>query len=177
VDAGNGGDHKGDAVITRRSYLADAVFVVAVTGEDTDIARIAGALHQPHWNPYLGRRSCVPDEPFLLRGRVADPVRELLEQVPLSPSHAVDHWETPEQEGKLPVDFIWETYPLGSLPDNAVTATLTDRPISFAQHGRSHAQRQIRRTTEFIAAGLRADQDVLHQRLIDYAKDTEREET
>lgn len=171
--ATSGGDHKGDAVITRRSYLADAVFVVAVTGPDTDIARIAGALHQPYWNPYLGRRACVPDEPFLLRGQAEDPVHELLHRVPLSPQNA--GYRPPARTGNVAVDFVWESYPFGRLPDGAVTTAVTDIPISFSQHARSHGKRRIHRTTEQLPAALRADQDDLHQRLIDYAKDPEKE--
>src|SRR5262245_64911549 len=41
------------------------------------ITEIAMALRAPVWAPYLGRRSCPPDTPFLLADGVADPVREL----------------------------------------------------------------------------------------------------
>lgn len=82
--ATSGGSNKGAAVITRRHYLADAVFTIAVTGPDTDTRRIAHALQHPQRAPYLGRRSCVPDEPFLLRAHAADPVAELRHRVPLS---------------------------------------------------------------------------------------------
>ncbi|MFI9724576.1 type I-E CRISPR-associated protein Cas5/CasD [Streptomyces sp. NPDC052396] len=83
-----GGSHKGDAVITRRQYLADAAFVVAVCGPEQDTTRIAEALQHPHWSPYLGRRACVPDEPLLLSAQVTDPETELHLHVPLSTSPA-----------------------------------------------------------------------------------------
>jgi CRISPR system Cascade subunit CasD len=116
--ATSGGKHKGDAVITRRHYLADAVFVVAVTGPQDTIARIADALREPHWAPYLGRRSCAPDEPLLLRAHTADPVQELLTRVPLSepeprPGHSL------QPETTIPVEFLWER-PRDPLPNNAV---------------------------------------------------------
>ncbi|MEU8955026.1 type I-E CRISPR-associated protein Cas5/CasD [Streptomyces sp. NPDC048518] len=167
--ATSGGDHKGNAVITRRHYLADAVFTIAVTGADDDIARIAAALHQPYWAPYLGRRSCVPDEPFLLRASVDDPVRELMERVPLSRPAAGEHPLSSEAP-HIPVAFLWERYPHPQLPDDAVTLTANDVPISFAQHGRSHGKRRLHRTTEPLAVTLRGDQATLYQRLIDYAK-------
>ncbi|MDF3292365.1 type I-E CRISPR-associated protein Cas5/CasD [Streptomyces silvisoli] len=174
--ATSGGDHKGDAVITRRRYLADAVFVVAVTGPDADIARIADALHQPYWNPYLGRRSCIPDEPFVLRAQVEDPVHELLRTIPLS-TPAAHYCEETSEAGTatVPVDFIWETYPLGPLPDDAVSVTITDVPVSYAQHARSHAKRRILRTTEPLAAKLQTSPGDLRQRLIGYATHTEQE--
>lgn len=167
--ATSGGEHKGDAAITRRHYLSDAVFTVAVTGPDDDIDRVATALHQPYWAPYLGRRSCVPDEPFLLRARVADPVRELMERVPLSLPKASEY--TPPIAGAdIPVDFLWERYRHPQLPDDAVTLTANDIPVSFAQHHRSHGKRSVHRTTEPLPAGLRGEHANLHQRLIDYAK-------
>ncbi|WP_244409967.1 type I-E CRISPR-associated protein Cas5/CasD [Streptomyces albofaciens] len=61
--ATSGGSNKGAAVITRRHYLADAVFVVAVSGPDPTIDRLARALRRPCWAPYLGRRSCCTPTP------------------------------------------------------------------------------------------------------------------
>jgi CRISPR system Cascade subunit CasD len=172
--ATSGGDHKGDAVITRRHYLADAVFIVAVTGPPADTTRIARALHHPHWNPYLGRRSCIPDEPFLLRTNTTDPIGELLHHVPLSPAHTnQEHRATTADT--VPVEFIWETYPLGPLPADALTTTITDVPTCFTQHHRSHTRRRIHRTTHHLPAQLRAEQHNLHQQLIDYAKNPQQE--
>lgn len=168
--ATSGGDHKGDAVITRRHYLADAVFIVAVAGPDDEIARITAALDQPYWAPYLGRRSCLPDEPFLLRASVNDPVRELMEGVPLSLPEADDHHRTPETTG-ISVDFLWEKYYRNQLPNGTVTLTANDVPVSFAQHSRSHGKRVLYRTTEQLSEVLRSDQATLHQRLISYAKE------
>lgn len=168
--ATSGGDHKGDAVITRRRYLADAVFVVAVAGPRDDLARIADALEQPHWNPYLGRRSCPPDEPLVLRVHVEDPVRELRTRVPLSATY---DQRSHEQHGTVAVDFVWERYDRDQLPQDAVTVSLNDIPLSYAPHSRSHGKRRVHRTTEHLpaqlCADLRADAGTLHEQLIDYA--------
>ncbi|WP_128381291.1 type I-E CRISPR-associated protein Cas5/CasD [Streptomyces cavernae] len=160
------GGNKGAAVITNRHYMADAVFVIAVTGPDQRIARIADALHQPHWSPYLGRRACVPDEPFLLRASVNDPVEELLRHVPLSPDPA----RPAATDGTMPVMFLWEQPP-DAQPDPDVFAFLHDTPRSFAQHGRSHSKRHIYRTVEQLPAALAAPdhERTLHQHLVDYA--------
>lgn len=77
----------GAATITsHRHYLADAVFTVAVTApNDASLpARCAQALAVPRWPLHLGRRSCPPGAPLLLRTEVADPVTELLCHVPLA---------------------------------------------------------------------------------------------
>ena len=173
--ATSGGSHKGAAVITRRHYLADAVFVVAITGPDTTLDRIATALHQPHWAPYLGRRSCIPDEPLLLRTRTPDPVSELLTRTPLSPS--TSHDDTRQRTGKgsetetVPVAFLWERHP-GDLPTDAVSVDVNDTPSSFAQHHRAHIKRRLHRTIRHLPAALLPGRDnPLYQRLIDYAKE------
>lgn len=147
--ATSGGDRKGEAVVTRRHYLADAVFTVAVTGPQPTMAGIAGALQRPYWAPYLGRRSCPPAEPFVLRTGVEDPVGELLWRVPLSRA------PRPGQE-TVPVDFIWENHP-GPLPPGAVALAVYDEPGSFAQHHRSHTKRHLHRTTEPLPAHLAHD--------------------
>ncbi|WP_369185397.1 type I-E CRISPR-associated protein Cas5/CasD [Streptomyces sp. Y1] len=162
--ATSGGDHKGDAVVTRRHYLADAVFTVAVAGPGPVTAGIATALQRPHWAPYLGRRSCIPDEPLLLRARVADPVRELVERVPLSPNPRLGK----RDRETIPVDFIWENHP-GQLPDSAVPLSLYDTPESFDQHRRTHTKRHLHRTTRQLPAHLAGDGSTpVYQRLFAY---------
>ncbi len=54
-------------MITERWYPADAAFTIAVTGPDDTAALAAHALTEPLFAPYLGRRSCPPDTPLLLR--------------------------------------------------------------------------------------------------------------
>lgn len=162
--ATSGGSNKGAAVITHRHYLADAVFVVAVNGPETTTDRIARALHQPHWAPYLGRRSCVPDEPLLLRTHAADPATELLHHVPLSPDPARP---TPN-DGTVPVAFLLEHPPL-SAQDETDIVTVQDVPRSFDPRGRRHDRRRLHRIVKPLPAHLAASPHTLHHRLIDYA--------
>ncbi|MFF4509085.1 type I-E CRISPR-associated protein Cas5/CasD [Streptomyces sp. NPDC001401] len=162
--ATSGGSNKGAAVITRRHYLADAVFGIAVTGPHDTLTRIADALHQPHWSPYLGRRSCVPDEPLLLRTQAADPVDDLMHHVPLSP----DTTRPAPREDSIPVTFLWE-HPPAHQTAGADTLTLYDMPRNFSPHGRGHDRRHIYRTVEHLPAHLAASPHTLNQQLIDYA--------
>ncbi|MFC7216856.1 type I-E CRISPR-associated protein Cas5/CasD [Streptomyces polyrhachis] len=167
-----GGGNKGAAVITHRHYLADAVFVVAVTGPDDDIERIGAALQSPYWAPHLGRRSCAPDEPFVLRTRVGDPEVELRTRVPLSAPHRGDR--QPSRAGGAGthrVDFLRERLP-GEGNQNAVSLSAHDVPVSFASQGRIHGKRQLYRTTEDLPGALFAEPAELHRRLIDYALET-----
>lgn len=70
-------------IVSRRFYLADAVFTVAVTGPDVLIGQVHKALTSPVWAPYLGRRSCPVEQPFVLSGPIADAVGHL-ERLPLN---------------------------------------------------------------------------------------------
>lgn len=63
-------DSKGVSQLSRREYLADARFTVALTGTDVLVDRLARAVQKPTFQLGLGRRSCVPAEP-VFRGVVA----------------------------------------------------------------------------------------------------------
>ena len=150
-------------MLSRRAYLSDAVFVAAVTGPDELISRITDALDRPHWAPYLGRRSCIPDEPLVMRAGVADPVAELLHGVPLSA-------EAPRDQAiaHRNVDFWWDHAPEG-LPPQAHMLDISDVPESFATTGSRYSFRRLYRTVERVPTQLCAGGPALHQRLIEYA--------
>lgn len=115
-------------IVSRRHYLADAVFTVGVTGPAQVIDVLAERLRKPRWQPYLGRRSCPPDPPLLLR-QVADPLLELTDRVPI-PSHFTG-------DGLL--DFVREG---ANLPAASV-AELLDVPVSFAGLERRYRPRTV----------------------------------
>ena len=54
---------KPGAMLSRREYLADASFLVALQGDPEIVARLAEALKKPVWTLYLGRKSCPPARP------------------------------------------------------------------------------------------------------------------
>jgi len=163
--ATSGGSNKDAAVITRRQYLTDAVFVVAVTAPDDLAKQLAAALRRPYWAPYLGRRSCAPDEPFLLRRHVENPEAELLTGVPLTSSESRDSaGET------IAVQFLRERpLPEGGPAAAADVIEVNDMPVSFAPHGRAHTGRRLYRTVEPVSRTLAGPQKTLLTRLIDYA--------
>lgn len=163
--ATSGGSNKDAAVITRRQYLADAVFVVAVTAPDDLAEQLAAALRRPYWALYLGWRSCAPDEPFLLRWHVDDPETELLTGVPLaSPEPRDGAGET------IAVHFLRERpVPEGGPGTAADVIEINDTPVSFAPQGRAHVGRRLYRTVEPVSRALAGPQKTLLTRLIDYA--------
>ncbi|OPF78195.1 type I-E CRISPR-associated protein Cas5/CasD [Streptomyces antioxidans] len=159
--ATSGGGNKGAAVVTRRHYLADAVFVVAVRAPDDTVEQLARALRRPHWAPYLGRRSCAPDEPFLLRSHIDDPERALRTAVPLSRTSSRQ-----EEGDTVAVEFLHEQPPRDGQAD---VIDINDVPVSFAQEGRTHIGRRLYRTVEPVHRDLAGPQHTLLTRLIDYA--------
>ncbi|MCG3173123.1 MAG: hypothetical protein GMKNLPBB_01301 [Myxococcota bacterium] len=65
-----GGDVRTGAkgtLITRREYLADASFLVALQGDAKWIQKVAEAVAAPKWPVFLGRKSCPPSVPVLAR--------------------------------------------------------------------------------------------------------------
>ncbi|WP_109472928.1 type I-E CRISPR-associated protein Cas5/CasD [Ornithinimicrobium cavernae] len=52
--------------LSRRYYLADAVFVAGVGGDPSLIQGLADAVRSPVWAPFLGRRACPPAWPLYL---------------------------------------------------------------------------------------------------------------
>ena len=71
-------------VVSRREYLFDAAFTVAVgsrVGASVGLEQIAAALRRPYYTPALGRRSCPLTRP-LLEGQVeADSARDALVKI------------------------------------------------------------------------------------------------
>jgi CRISPR system Cascade subunit CasD len=59
------GKTKPGAMITRREYLCDASFLVALQGEPLLIDELDAAMRTPKWTLYLGRKSCPPGRPLL----------------------------------------------------------------------------------------------------------------
>jgi CRISPR system Cascade subunit CasD len=66
--------------VSRRAYLADAVFLAGLEGEDEALlARIHAALRDPVWPLSLGRKSYVPSPgPYLDDGLCQQPLEEAL---------------------------------------------------------------------------------------------------
>jgi CRISPR system Cascade subunit CasD len=149
-------------IVTRRSYLSDAVFTVAVTGPAELTGEIGAALRTPRWQPYLGRRSCPPDQPLLLRADAGDPVAELRQRVPLPRRR-----RTGDGDQVVTVDFIAEE----PAPGSGLTE-LADVPLVFGRSERRYELRTVYRQAVALPSGLvawRGSHDY-HRRLAEYAR-------
>jgi CRISPR system Cascade subunit CasD len=79
-------------LITRREYLADASFLVALQGEPAIIAAVTHALARPVWPMYLGRKSCPPSVPVLARPREGESWRNPASFASLAEALAAPPW-------------------------------------------------------------------------------------
>lgn len=68
--------------VTTRYYLADAVFVAALQGDETVLEEVHFALCNPVFPLYLGRRSCPPDGRLSLGIRGSKSLLEALKEEP-----------------------------------------------------------------------------------------------
>ncbi|MCB5229101.1 MAG: type I-E CRISPR-associated protein Cas5/CasD [Candidatus Cloacimonetes bacterium] len=59
-DFGNKIDMKMGPILTRREYLADGSFLVALQGDPHIVDTLFKALQEPVWTVFLGRKSCPP---------------------------------------------------------------------------------------------------------------------
>jgi CRISPR system Cascade subunit CasD len=118
-----------DVVVSTRYYLADARFLVGLHGYDRALLSQAhGALRDPYWPLYLGRKAFVPGEPvWLPDGLLLD--QSLLDCLLAYPWLAAGLREPPRR-----IRVVVE--------DSAGTEVRPDQPVSFAQ--RLFAPRRVR---------------------------------
>lgn len=74
-----------ETVVSWRTYLCDASFLVAIQAEPQLIAQLAAALKRPHWPIYLGRKACVPALPVFENTADFSDLVAALSSYPLSP--------------------------------------------------------------------------------------------
>jgi len=148
-------------IVTRRMYLSDAVFTVAVEGPGTLIGDLAAALRSPHWQPYLGRRSCPPDQPLLLRAAADNPVEDLYLQVPLP-----GRW--PDEHGQVSVEIITEEPPGAS----QALAEVSDVPVTFSRYDRRYQRRTLHKKRAALPGTLARwrNRKEYHRALAEYAR-------
>jgi hypothetical protein len=155
---GGGKSDPPETLPTRRYYLCDASFLVALQGHPDLVQLVADALQDPHWPVYLGRKCCPPSMPVLVRRKgpdgteAANPFRaeslkEALKGDPWQPR--LKRAERPT-DGKLPCLIEWPPSTDGhaARPDAEIwhdTAVSFDPPV--------HEPRLVIRDTLEIGEG------------------------
>ncbi|MFJ9590700.1 type I-E CRISPR-associated protein Cas5/CasD [Streptomyces acidicola] len=122
--------------VSERYYLADAVFVAAVEGDDDLVDQLDAALRAPVHAPFLGRRSCPPARPVQLGvRRGADLVRALRDE----PWQAAAWYRRGHRrQSTVQLTVLREAHPGEPGAD-----LVRDQPLSFAAEQRRHALRSV----------------------------------
>jgi CRISPR system Cascade subunit CasD len=125
--------------LSHRYYISDAKFVVAVKSRDSQlITSLEDALRSPKWPLFLGRRSCPPDYPVVLRVREdLDSTRKALEE---------ESWQAaPWYQRKLAVDSDAAIEAVADVEKGEDGYPQMDSPISFNPEHRQYESRAIHR--------------------------------
>lgn len=117
------GGIKGDAVLTYRQYLNDAIFVALLEGEKEFLLKLKQHLENPTWGVWLGRKACIPSAPVFagVYPSEQEAVEVLLDGKPLE---AFTH--------------LREVDDFGSGIDSYM-----DQPVSFDIYARKYAPRRV----------------------------------
>lgn len=140
---------RGDTVISRRHYLADADFLVGLEGDTELVDTLARAVEQPHWPLFLGRKSYVPAARVLVGIQSTDDLRTALQSEPWPGLHRADIsrlrrlMEFEQVDHRLRVVL--------EVPDGSGENVRSDQPVGAAFETRIFALRSL--TTTFFEVG------------------------
>ncbi|MBN9644275.1 type I-E CRISPR-associated protein Cas5/CasD [Corynebacterium mendelii] len=126
--------------LSYRDYLMDAVFLVALEGQEDLIDRCAEALQRPVYPYFLGRRSCPPTRRVVLR-TTSDSLEECLS----SEDWLASEHHRRKQPEKVRLSVVRDAAP-GETPDEMVV----DTPASFHPTKRVHDFRAVVRSSVMI---------------------------
>ncbi|NLH48532.1 MAG: type I-E CRISPR-associated protein Cas5/CasD [Myxococcales bacterium] len=141
------GKTKPGALLTRREYLCDASFLVALQGEPKLIADLAAAVKNPKWTLFLGRKACPPSRPIIedLPGAFPDLLTALCsvpwqkrlnnDQLPERIDCLLD-WEPTPDQPIAPADaLVWYDVPLTFDPPAHEPRFVIRRYFRFGENG------------------------------------------
>lgn len=120
--------------VTNRYYLEDAVFLVAISHNDeTFMNKIAEALKNPYFQPFLGRRSLPPNYDFIVDIIDEEPVNILKNYS----WQAAEWYQKKYKKEKISLEIFADS----NLLENSPKTLRKDRVISFSQKERKFAFR------------------------------------
>ncbi len=125
--------------VSERFYLADAVFLAAVAGEEQLIRALHTAVRHPAYLPYLGRRSCPPQGPIDLGLREGNDAAAALRHEPWRATEW--HQRRHSQQASVPLQLLAD-----AASDAPLGNTVRDQPVTFAPEHRRYALRNVAST-------------------------------
>jgi CRISPR system Cascade subunit CasD len=121
----------GDPFLSDRFYLADAIFLAGLSGDEELLCKIESALKAPKFPIYLGRRSCPPT------GAVVIGMRELrLEDALITEPWQASGWYQSKNHSTSELEIVIDS------EEGTVTS---DLPLSFNPAHRTYGYRSYKR--------------------------------
>ena len=136
--------------VTRRYYLADAVFLVGLESEDRSLLeQLQWALSHPAYPLFLGRRSCPPTLPLCLGIRPGS----LLDALRAEPSLAPAWQRKPQTQTRIVAD---------AGPSEAGAVPRRDLPLSFSPIHRQFGYRPVQELPVALPTAVPAEEETTH---------------
>lgn len=129
------------AKVTYRQYYADAIYIVALTGQDTDMEKLEYALHHPVFPLYFGRRANIPSGVLKTKLYNIDNPIEALKVVP---------WEAPTRFQKQHEKYHAEI--ISDAPADATDTTLVKDRYIAGKNNRQFGYRPVVKTSVVLQA-------------------------
>ncbi len=123
---------KEETLLSRRQYLYDASFLIALQGPSDTINDCACALDDPVWPIFLGRKSCIPGKPVLVGVEIFHDLKKALSSVAWQPRMPTidDHGQ-----GSMQTLDIYIEHPAGTpAPDSAILVHDVPQVFGFYSH-------------------------------------------
>ena len=120
--------------LSTRYYLADAVFMAGVEGDDSVIDVLADALREPVFPLYLGRRSCPSSEPVFFDVS-AEPLEATLKSL---------DWQARPYHRRTLGKVVELVVHLDAAPTDPDVTQVQDVPVSFDPQRRKYGWRDVR---------------------------------
>lgn len=126
-----------ETLLSRREYLLDASFLVALQGEPTVIQEARAALENPVWPVSLGRKCCVPTEPVLAGLGQCSGLKQALEGQPF-------HSDRPfAANATVELEAVIEHNPGKAPPKEARLVHDVPRTLRYPSHGARWVVRRL----------------------------------
>lgn len=122
-----------ETLLSRRQYLYDASFLVALHGDTDPISCCAQALENPVWPVFLGRKCCVPSEPVFAGRGIFNNLEDALTSIPWRPR--ITEIDSPNRTSTITLETYTEHVPGTPPPNGARMVYDAPRKFGYYNHG------------------------------------------